>query len=174
MLLISSMLQPFSIIVITVSMFELPMSFLFFLFTNLVVTIFMTGICFYIQFVHYPLFLFIAEGDMPIYLQKHQRFSSLLIFPVMTLETFTAFWLCFEPIFTNLRFYFNFAFLLVLIIWITTLFLQFPCYRKLLDRYNEKAILFLIRSNWIRTVVWSMRTLLMVFLAYHISHQCYR
>ena len=43
-------------------------------------------------------------------------------------------------------------------------FLQVPSHEKLLRAFDRAAHQFLVRSNWLRTLLWSARALLLLFL----------
>jgi len=49
---------------------------------------------------------------------------------------------------------------LLLIIWASTLLLQVPMHRKLGVGFDAEAWRFLVRSNWVRTIAWSLRAAL--------------
>ncbi len=153
-------------------MFALPITFVYFLFVNVLVTVMMTGIVYFVHFVHYPLFYAVPAEHMPEYSERNSLLTSFVVVPLMLVETVTTVWLANDPVFPNLNLYFNLGMVLVAILWASTLFLQMPCHRKLSQRYDAKVIAFLIRSNWIRIIAWSVRSILMLFLIFQISHQC--
>ena len=46
---------------------------------------------------------------------------------------------------------------LVLVIWLSTAFVQVPCHEKLVKGFDPAAYKWLVNSNWIRTIAWSVR-----------------
>jgi hypothetical protein len=54
--------------------------------------------------------------------------------------------------------------LLLAVIWASTAFVQVPLHRRLLNGLDRAALRSLIRSNWIRTVAWSGRSILALAL----------
>ncbi len=46
---------------------------------------------------------------------------------------------------------------LLLIIWLSTAFIQIPCHAKLAVDFSTASHVRLVRSNWLRTVAWSLR-----------------
>jgi hypothetical protein len=42
-------------------------------------------------------------------------------------------------------------------IWASTVFLQVPCHNRLLSGFDLAAYQRLVSTNWIRTVLWSVR-----------------
>jgi len=54
--------------------------------------------------------------------------------------------------------------ILVFIIWASTAFLQIPHHNALSKAYELEAHNLLAQSNWIRTLAWSMRGLLLLYM----------
>ena len=54
--------------------------------------------------------------------------------------------------------------ILVFIIWVSTAFLQIPQHNALSKAYEFEAHNLLVQSNWIRTIAWSMRGLLLLYM----------
>ena len=54
--------------------------------------------------------------------------------------------------------------LLLLIIWISTAFIQVPCHERLLGGFDQQVHQRLVKSNWIRTVAWSIRAILALLI----------
>ena len=54
--------------------------------------------------------------------------------------------------------------ILVFIIWASTAFLQIPHHNALSKAYEFEAHNLLVQSNWIRTIAWSMRGLLLLYM----------
>ncbi len=46
---------------------------------------------------------------------------------------------------------------LVVIIWLSTAFIQVPCHEKLVAGFDQAAHKWLVISNWIRTMAWTAR-----------------
>jgi multisubunit Na+/H+ antiporter MnhB subunit len=55
------------------------------------------------------------------------------------------------------------AFLLA-VIWASTAFLQVPMHNVLTDGFNAEAHGRLVQTNWIRTIGWTLRGLLALYL----------
>ena len=56
------------------------------LIAQLVSTLFMTGLIWCVQLVHYPLFARVGEGTFSAYEQDHQRRITWIVMPVMLVE----------------------------------------------------------------------------------------
>jgi hypothetical protein len=54
---------------------------------------------------------------------------------------------------------------LTAVIWISTFAVQVPLHRKLADGFDVHTHRVLVRSNWIRTVAWTMRAAIAVSMA---------
>lgn len=53
---------------------------------------------------------------------------------------------------------------LTTLIWIATVTLSVPIHRRLLSGYNQKEIDHLILTNWPRTVLWTVKSLICLYL----------
>lgn len=74
----------------------------------------------------------------------------------MTVELITGAWLFFE--FYHAFHWINMA--LLGIIWLSTAVFQVPIHLKLMNKASAKLITRVIRTNWIRTIAWTLRSLL--------------
>ena len=78
----------------------------------------------------------------------------------MILEVFFVF----EMLINNFEILGFICLILVLIIWISTFFIQVPYHNSISKEFNEKLISRLILSNWIRTSLWLVKLIALVFL----------
>ena len=133
---------------------------------NLVSTFFMTGIAWFVQIVHYPLFKLCANENFPYYSQLHSKYSGYVVTVPMLIEFVTsAMLLVWYP--SNISFYYFVAgYILVLIIWLSTFLLQVPAHGLLSKGYSPEIIDYLVKTNWIRTIAWSLRTFLLTYIIY--------
>ena len=117
----------------------------------------MFGIIWFAQIVHYPLFSKVGTDTFTEYQNCNLRRTVLVVIPLQMVELFTALLLVWKvplgilPIqaWTNL--------VLIGITWISTATLQVPRHMKLARGFDQKTQNILVYSNWIRTVVWSIR-----------------
>lgn len=128
---------------------------------HLLFSLYMLGLIWFVQIVHYPLFAKIKAENFVGYEQQHTHKTSFITAPPMLVELATAI----------LLLYLNFGDLLhwintigVIGLWASTFFIQVPLHQKLSQNHDTKAIQKLVRSNWIRTIIWTLRGLLLVFL----------
>lgn len=125
----------------------------------------LTGLIWFVQVVHYPLFRSIPNPHHAVYAVGHQRRTSWVVAPLMLLELATAV-LALWPSFRPRMLGFSGAALgmtLVAVIWLSTALVQVPIHSKLLTGTDAPAIDRLVRSNWIRTIAWSARSLLLTY-----------
>lgn len=133
---------------------------------NLVTTFFLMGLIWIIQKVQYPGFLKIPPRQFPAYHHHHCRAITWVVLPAMGGQIVFAILLLLPGIGEgppDALLWLNF--LLVLLVWVSTLWIQAPLHGRLAalgwDRGRIEA---LIRSNWIRTWAWTLQgTLLFVY-----------
>lgn len=119
-------------------------------------TLFLMGLIWFVQVVHYPLFSVV--GNSPHYYSEHQRRTTWIVLPVMLTELASVLYL----------FYFRgtlsdqVGLVLLAGIWTSTFLLQVPCHRKLLKNYSPCTVKRLVRTNWIRTVFWTLRAFIIL------------
>lgn len=123
----------------------------------------MVGLIWFVQIVHYPLFANV-ETSFNHYEQLHQQRTTWVVAPIMLAELVTAVLLAFSPTFADVQKWCWLGLGLVLLIWLSTAFLQVPCHKELAKEYNLAVIDKLVRTNWIRTAAWSLRGCLAIFL----------
>jgi hypothetical protein len=91
----------------------------------------------------------------------HQTRITLLVLPLMLIELFTCTMLLWSRPEYISRDSIIFGFLLVSVIWISTFTLQVPLHEKLRKRMDIHIIQRLVKTNWIRTIAWTARALLL-------------
>ena len=122
-------------------------------------TLFMTGVCWFVQVVHYPLFKSIKLDDFPPYEAKNFR-TGFVTIPVMIIELCSGLVLLYHDL----------SFLLLLnigligITGLSTVIFQVPIHLKLRTKATTPLINKLITTNWIRTISWTIRTIILAFL----------
>ena len=122
---------------------------------HLVATVFMVGLIWFVQVVHYPLFNRIS-GDASIqYAAEHQRRTAWVVGLPMLVEGITTLWLFLDPI--NGRLLPLVGGLVLLKIHLSTIFLQIPLHKKLSQGYEREVVRKLVATNWVRTIGWTIR-----------------
>jgi len=130
---------------------------------NAVSTWFMVGLIWFVQVVHYPLFNRVQGEHHEEYHRKHQSRTTLVVGPPMLVEAFTSVLLVwYQPVSNTPLVLLGVA--LLFVIWVSTALLQVPCHGELAKRFDQKAYRQLVLTNWVRTLAWSMRGALVVYL----------
>ena len=124
----------------------------------------MTGIIWFVQIVHYPLLARVGTHEAPGYESEHRARTFWIVGPLMLVEGLTLGLLCQQPLEPADRLYLGTGAALLLIIWLSTAFLQVPCHAKLSQAFDATVHRRLVSSNWIRTVAWTLRVLVIVGL----------
>jgi hypothetical protein len=125
-------------------------------------TLFMTGVIWFVQVVHYPLFSRVGGESFAIYESMHATLTTRVVFPAMMLELFSAGLLLLN---SKDEWRLWAGALLLAIIWTSTMFLQVPMHSDLSVGFNASVHSALVATNWIRTVAWSIRSILVLWIA---------
>jgi len=131
---------------------------------NAAATLFMCGAIWIIQSVHYNLFDRVGRDAFAAYEAAHTSLITPIVGLPMLIEAVTALLLLFErpPQVPALVPIIGFA--LVAVIWLSTLLLQIPQHNVLSGGYDEAAYRALIGTNWIRTLAWTVRGVLTLWM----------
>jgi hypothetical protein len=134
---------------------------------NLVFTAMLCGLIWLVQLVHYPGFLLVGAEKSIEYQRHHTTSISWIVIPLMLAELCLAIWLLLTPFTNDVFSYLNYcAFACLVIIWLATFGVAVPIHNKLtIEGYKPENIRKLIRVNWIRTIFWNLRLLLLFYLS---------
>jgi hypothetical protein len=128
----------------------------------------MVGVIWTVQLVHYPL-MALADRDRYIEFQsEHQRRIGLLVVPVMLVELATALVLALAPWSPMPAIQAWIGLALLTAIWASTFFVQVPLHARLAQSFDASAHRILVRTNWMRTVAWTARGLLLLAIVFKI------
>jgi hypothetical protein len=130
------------------------------LLVHLAATWFLVGLIWTIQVVHYPLFAKVGAEGFAAYEASHSTLIGLVVMPLMLLELFTAFMLLAAPPAGIPTWVWWAGAALVGIIWLTTFFVSVPQHARLATGFDAQAHAILVSTNWIRTLAWTTRGLL--------------
>jgi hypothetical protein len=124
---------------------------------------FMTGLIWFVQVVHYPQFKFVGSDAFGVYHAGHTRLTTWVVGPPMLIEMASAVGLAvfggsvISPIISWI------GLILLGIVWLSTASLQVPWHDVLSKGWNDRAVRLLCGTNWIRTIGWSVRAVLMTY-----------
>lgn len=127
------------------------------LFLHAASTVAMTGLIWFVQVVHYPLFPYAANGDFSSFADEHQRRTTRVVAPLMLSEAATAALLSISsphPLAARL------GGLLLVSIWLSTALIQVPLHRQLANGFDRRAARRLVSTNRWRTAAWTVRSAL--------------
>ncbi len=118
----------------------------------------LTALIWFVQLVHYPMFEFLDDENFSIAMKFHQDTISYVVIPLMILElALTAY-----QLYTSATLSFVIA-AIVLCIWVSTFLLQVPLHKKLSYGKDRFTISSLVRTNWVRTTLWSLKLVLLLY-----------
>jgi hypothetical protein len=131
-----------------------------------ILTFILIGLIWTIQIVHYPLFQYIPKENFSLYHNLHSQFISILVIPLMCSELLiTAYLLKESQSFPTIPYQFS----CVLIVWLSTFFLQVPLHNSLGISWNADTVEKLVQTNWIRTFFWTLKGALVVWSCFKTS-----
>jgi hypothetical protein len=134
------------------------------LLVNLAATLFMVGVIWFVQVVHYPLFARVGAEGFSAYSATHSRLTGLVVGPPMIAEAATAVALALRPRpgspVARLA-----GLALLATIWLSTALLQAPRHRELGAGFERASHRSLVASNWLRTACWSARGVVVLWMA---------
>jgi hypothetical protein len=118
----------------------------------------MCGLIWCVQVVHYALFDGVGAAGFVEYERRHQRAISWIVGPFMAVEGVSALaiavWLRDEVGLVLV----GAGLALLAVIHASTVFLQVPAHGRLGAGYDAQVVVTLVRTNWIRTLGWTART----------------
>ena len=125
---------------------------------HLIATSIMVGVIWVIQLVHYPSFHFIELKQYTTFQRFHMSRISYVVIPAMLTELFT---LIFLIIFMDkIDTLVTVSGLLLIIIWLMTAVFFSGVHQKLTLGYDKSVVNSLVKLNWGRTLLWTLRLLL--------------
>jgi len=127
-------------------------------------TLFMVGVIWFVQIVHYPLFGRVGGENFAGYSLAHSRLTGFVVGPPMLLEAATAAALVVRPP-GGLPFLLPLLGLVLLAgVWLSTALLQSPQHTVLGGGFVASSHRFLVLSNWLRTALWTGRGVLVLLM----------
>ncbi|MCC9656681.1 hypothetical protein [Rhodopirellula halodulae] len=135
---------------------------------NAMSTWYMVGLIWMVQIVHYKMFDRVGEDVFARYAMDHARLITPIVAIPMLIELATALGLLFTRPTAMPWGWAVFGLVLVGLIWISTAVLQVPAHEKLANGFQADVYSTLVSTNWIRTVLWSIRGLLMAWVVWQL------
>ena len=126
---------------------------------HLVSTAIMVGAIWIIQLVHYPSFYYIDKNNYMKFQNFHMNRISYIVIPAMSVEIFSGLLIIYLGLKNDILFTISMTFLIL--IWISTALLFTSIHQRLTNGYELSLIKKLVKTNWLRTILWSLRLALL-------------
>ena len=129
---------------------------------HLTATLYMTGLIWMVQKVSYPLMATVGQAESAAFERMHCDRIAWVVGLPMLVEGITGLILLWysPPWFPAWGFWLGAALLFGNAA--STQFLQMPCHKKLADGFDQNVHQHLVKTNWIRTAFWSLRSCLVI------------
>ena len=122
---------------------------------DLAATLYMWGVIWTVQLVHYPLFARVGVQNWEDYHTAHTRLMTLVVLPAMVTELGTSgllaltrpSWLAPGLLWAG--------FALAALTWAVTFFVSVPLHDALSRGFDAAVITRLVSTNWLRTALWT-------------------
>lgn len=124
----------------------------------------MVGLIWTIQILHYPTFHYVMEDRFLKFHAFHSSRITFIVMPVMFIELISAIWLI---VFFPHSQILNVNAMGVVGIWVATFFALVPLHSKLSVGKELQTLDRMVRNNWIRTLLWSVRLVLLVLFTFN-------
>ena len=136
---------------------------------NLILAAYLTGVCWVVQLVVYPALMLVGKTEFARYHAAHTRSMGWAVGAPIVLELGLAVWLAWVayPTWGAGRALGQLG--LVLVVWLVTFFISVPFHNRLeTSGYNYIALDGLTRTNWLRTLAWTARTVLLAVVSHEL------
>lgn len=128
---------------------------------HLAATCALIGLIWTVQIVIYPLFDRVGKAVFEDWHEAYMKRITYVVGPLMLVEVGTALWLLWmgmrEAMFVG-------SLVLLGLIWISTAVVQVPLHSRLALGFEAVAHRRLVGTNWLRTLAWTLRGLLLLTL----------
>ena len=125
---------------------------------HLIATSVMVGVIWVIQLVHYPSFHFIELKQYTTFQRFHMSRISYVVIPAMLTELFTLILILISM--DQIDTLVLASAILLIFIWLMTAVFFSGVHQKLTLGYDQTVVDKLIKLNWGRTLLWTLRLLL--------------
>lgn len=127
-------------------------------------TLFMTGVIWFVQLVHYPFFAQAGDEDFTAYSERHSHRTTGVVAVPMIVELVTGLLLLFGRPAGIPAVLPWLGIVLLASIWASTALLQVPSHRVFAGGFDYRAWHRLVRGNWVRTIGWSARATIVILM----------
>ncbi len=137
---------------------------------NLALSLFMTGVIWYVQIVHYPLFHQVGQGQFATYHAAHTSLTTTVVaLPMLAELGLSLLLVVARPAGVSAAVAWLLCGLVVMIFAVTAL-ISVPIHAQLgAGGYEPALVNRLVNTNWLRTVAWTARSVILLSLALGIT-----
>ncbi len=134
-------------------------------------TWFMCGLIWFVQVVHYTLFRGVGASGYVRYQDDHMRLTTWVVGPMMLVEMACAVALVVwrPPVVPGGLAWAGL--MLVAAVWASTAALQVPAHHRLRLGFDPTAHRRLVRTNWLRTGLWTARGVIALWMIHAVLEQ---
>ena len=131
-------------------------------FIHLICNSIMIGVILMTQLITYPSFLKIDKNEFVSFHNNYVKNISIVSVPTMSLELLT---IVYMNVYIN-NLLFMKSLLVLIVIWLVTFIIIVPIHNQLSKKLEIEKIVSLIRYNWIRTVLWTSKIFIILYIFY--------
>lgn len=124
-------------------------------------TLYMVGVIWMVQLAHYPLMARIGAGELPAWQADNLRRTTYVVGPPMLVEAATAVALV---VMGGVGPWPWVGLGLLAAVWLSTAIWQVPAHDVLARGADAATISRLVRTNWVRTVAWTLRGVIALYM----------
>jgi hypothetical protein len=136
---------------------------------TLILSVYLTAVAIFFQFIIYPLFNKVSSFDFECYFKKYLQQIAPTIFPVLVIDVLLTFILPFMTIREGLTKLLLLSFGMMAFAYLNLLLKQVPLNLQLKERQNPVIIINLIKNNWICVISCTFRTLILFWILTHLN-----
>jgi len=127
-------------------------------------TFWMIAVIWTVQLKFYPSFLRVSDKDFSAHYARYMKKIGWFVTIPMLTEFLTGVWFVFACGADPRYAFFAAGLGLIVLLWLSTALIQVPLHRKLKSGCSREAQHKLVATNWLRTVLWSVRGIVVLFL----------
>ncbi len=129
---------------------------------DIAATLYMWGVIWTIQGVHYPLFVRVGPAQWADYHAAHTRLITYVVLPAMVTELGTSGLLALaRPVWLSPGLLWT-GFACAALTWAVTFFVSVPLHDTLSRGFDLAAIHRIVATNWLRTAFWTAHALILL------------
>ena len=125
-----------------------------YLFILIIINAILVGIIIMTQIISYPLFLKVSESSFADYYNAYKNRITIIVIPFMITELLLTLYIYLH---SPNNIFFQISTFILILIWLSTFFIQVPIHNKISIKLEHKMIEKLISTNWMRTFLWILK-----------------